>query len=398
MVQNLLQQAGELIGIGKFKKALKIVDKALAIDNNNAEGWYLRGKCFTAMGKELDAAYCYRKLKEVGGNPLLAFSNLVRSITSVDDKGELKKPKRKYIDPDSISSNIIFPDAETWVQQGTASQRVGMYETALACYFRALHKNPNYEPALRNKQQLLKLMGWEDGEPWELFVKNVLSDLDPVEKEALLKLRNQTKFGVQLEEKITQVPDTSYDKKISVEIEENKVVGIGIFHILDDLPPYLSDLKHLTTFYCNGGMTRNQISTIPEEFRNLKHLKKIGMKSNKLTTLPDWLGELAEVEWLNFQSNKINRIPDSITNLTKLRTLDVRYNEITSLPEDLGNCSELWWLDIGFNALTEVPSSLSKLKKLYTLKISNNKFTSTPELVKVLQNKGVKVEYEDSLF
>jgi len=273
-----------------------------------------------------------------------------------------------------------------------------MYETALACYLRALEKNPNYEPALRNKQQLLKMMDWEDGDLWELFVKNELSTLNPVEKEVILKIRNDTKYGIQLEKKIEPLSNISYDKKISVQIEGDKVVGLGFFHILDKIPTYVSVFKHLESFYCNGGMTRNKISSIPEEIRDLKCLKTLEMNDNNITTLPDWLGELTEVERLDFQSNKLNRIPDSITNLTKLRTLDVRYNEIISLPEDLGNCSELWWLDVGFNALTELRSSLSKLEKLYTFKISNNKFASTPELVKVLQNKGVKVEYEDSLF
>ncbi|MFW9827986.1 MAG: tetratricopeptide repeat protein [Candidatus Thorarchaeota archaeon] len=391
MVENLLKQAKKLFDSGDFNKALKLIDKALAKDIMNGEGWYLRGKCYAALGNEQEALRSYREMEEVGGNPLVAFTNTVLSIARVGHTGERIKQKRKYIDPHSISG-IYMQNEELWVQKAAAFQGFGDYESAIACYYRALELNPNYEPAIKNKQYILQMMGWKDGNPWELFVEDVLSQLSHEEREILVKLRKQTNIGIQLEDEIKSIPDTSDDVKISVQIEDNKVTGLGIFHVFKEIPAYICGLKNLTSFYCNGEFMRYKISLIPEEFRNLKLLKKVDMRRNDLSILPDWLGELSNLEWLGFQRNKLTKLPDSITNLSRLRTLDVRYNELTSLPEKIGDCTELWWLDVGFNKLRNLPESLCKLNKLDTLKISNNLFPTSPDIVNNLRNMGVDVD------
>jgi Leucine-rich repeat (LRR) protein len=239
------------------------------------------------------------------------------------------------------------------------------------------------------------MMGWEDGHPWDLFVKHVLGKLDPQEKEVILNLREQTELGIQLEEKIDPLPITSYDKKISIQIAENKVIGLGIFHVVEELPNYITDLKHLTTLYCYGSMLRAQISEISETFKELKHLQTLGLSNNKLKEIPEWIGDFSDLEQLYLRSNELSSLPDSLAKLSKLKTLDARYNELTVLPKELGNCNELWWLDVGFNKLTEIPSSLGKLEKLYSLKISNNSYKVMPQVAKELEKKGVKVEFED---
>ncbi|MFW9824753.1 MAG: tetratricopeptide repeat protein, partial [Candidatus Thorarchaeota archaeon] len=380
-----------LFDSGDFTKALKLIEKALAKDIMNGEGWYLRGKCYAALGNEQEAIRSYREMEEVGGNPLVAFTNTILAIRRVDDQGKRIKQRRNYIDPHSISG-IYMHNEELWVQKAATFQGFGDYETAIACYYRALELNPNYEPAIKNKKLILQMMGWEDGDPWELFVKDILSQLDPEERDIIVKLREQTKIGIQLEDEIKAIPETSDDVKISVQIKDNKVTGLGVFHILKEIPTYVCGLKNLTSFYCNGEFMRYKISSIPEEFRKLKLLKKIEMRRNNLSILPEWIGEFSNLESLNFQRNKLITLPDSITNLSKLRVLDLRDNEITSLPEDIGNCKELWWLDIGYNKLTNLPESLCKLNKLDTLKISNNLFPISPDIVKDLRNKGVDID------
>jgi tetratricopeptide (TPR) repeat protein len=84
MIQNQIKHAEELVVSGKFKKALKLVNKILGKNSMIVEAWYLRGKCLKAMGNEKETAICYQKMEGVGGNPLLVFSNIVRSMKNVD--------------------------------------------------------------------------------------------------------------------------------------------------------------------------------------------------------------------------------------------------------------------------------------------------------------------------
>lgn len=79
-------------------------------------------------------------------------------------------------------------------------------------------------------------------------------------------------------------------------------------------------------------LSRMGMSTLPQEVRQLRHLRVLDIRWNKLSTLPDWIGELSELEVLYAQHNQLTAWPAAGAQLSRLRRLELGDNQLKKMP------------------------------------------------------------------
>jgi hypothetical protein len=108
-------------------------------------------------------------------------------------------------------------------------------------------------------------------------------------------------------------------------------------------------------------LSNNQLTSLPDQLGDLRHLHELDLSHNQLTTLPESIGQLTDLEALNLLDNRLTSLPESIGALTKLRQLRLADNQLAVLPETLDQVKSLHTLDLSRNPdLTSLPiASLS---------------------------------------
>lgn len=151
MSQSILKKAGILINSGDLKKALNVIEKALNINRYNAYGWNLKGRVLDALNRDAEAQECYEKAKKCGMDAILFLAGqkgIPRSLNTIDSR--------------LIAPIGYIHDEDSWTLHAVSLVSLLKFEEALICYNKALEFNPNYIPALENKELLLKLTGWKE--------------------------------------------------------------------------------------------------------------------------------------------------------------------------------------------------------------------------------------------
>ena len=152
-------------------------------------------------------------------------------------------------------------------------------------------------------------------------------------------------------------------------------------------------------------LTVNQLTEIPAELGNLRHLESLEMQLNPLRgTIPPELGNLANLRTLNLSWNPglEGRIPPELGNLESLESLELWSNALTGpippelgkllnlkelhiqrnqlegpLPPELGGLENLEAMDLGLNDLTgAIPEEIAGLVSLESLWLRGNRLTS----------------------
>ncbi|TVU15750.1 hypothetical protein EJB05_39288, partial [Eragrostis curvula] len=121
------------------------------------------------------------------------------------------------------------------------------------------------------------------------------------------------------------------------------------------------------------------VGPIPEELRNLTHLKKLDFRKNYFTgPLPAFIGELTALEFMTVGINALSGpLPKELGNLKNLKSLALGSNNFNgTLPVELGNLTKLQQIYIDSNDFSgPLPSTLSQLKNLSVLWASDNNFS-----------------------
>ncbi|MEW5312430.1 MAG: hypothetical protein WDW38_004066 [Sanguina aurantia] len=172
-------------------------------------------------------------------------------------------------------------------------------------------------------------------------------------------------------------------------------------------------------------LSRNSISSLPDQLARLSTLTSIDCSFNQLQQLFDTVGHLQQLRLLACSSNKLTYLPDAVASLPALASLSCSDNQIRLLPQWLGlhqgllasivvannlieilppglaGCSSLTMLDLQGNKMREIgqgslPASLTELnlcrnrlegvlchevgylKKLRVLSLKENKLTGLP--------------------
>ena len=125
-------------------------------------------------------------------------------------------------------------------------------------------------------------------------------------------------------------------------------------------------------------LSRNQLSSLPDDFGRLKKLKILFCSDNLFTVLPEVLADCRELDMVGFKSNMIETVPAKALN-PNIRWLILTNNRITKIPATIGNCSRMQKLMLAGNRLTDLPVELSQCRNLSLLRISANRLSKLPE-------------------
>jgi hypothetical protein len=136
---------------------------------------------------------------------------------------------------------------------------------------------------------------------------------------------------------------------------------------LTDLPANFGQFKHLKILFCS----QNQFEVLPQVLADCPELSMIGFKSNQIKHVPE-NGLPPLVRWLILTDNQIEFLPDSIGSLPRLQKLMLAGNRLTVLPESIANCRNLELVRIAANRLESLPLWLLDLPKLAWLAYSGN--------------------------
>ncbi|HEY1187711.1 MAG TPA: COR domain-containing protein, partial [Gemmata sp.] len=148
-----------------------------------------------------------------------------------------------------------------------------------------------------------------------------------------------------------------------------EVTGAGLAAVAEAL----TGLRTLVVEACS------QVTSLPESFQGLTHLRELRLRRARLSVLPEWLGQLSQLRVLSFSGNRLSSLPDSLGQLTGLQTLSLSSNRLSSLPDSLGQLTGLQTLHLDNNQLPSVPESLGQLTGLQALHLDNNQLPSVPE-------------------
>jgi len=124
-------------------------------------------------------------------------------------------------------------------------------------------------------------------------------------------------------------------------------------------------------------LSKNQLSSLPDDFGRFSKLKILFLSDNLFTELPEVLSDCAQLEMIGFKSNNIQTVYErSIPSTT--RWLILTNNSIKELPASIGNCVRLQKVGLAGNRLSNLPNEMEQCKNLELLRISANNFTELP--------------------
>ena len=141
---------------------------------------------------------------------------------------------------------------------------------------------------------------------------------------------------------------------------------------------------------------KKNITSIPKELGEFRHLSDLAFTDNPLTSVPAELGQLVNLTKLSLLGGELTSVPKELSQLQKLETLSLNNNKLTGLPKELSQLTNLKQLFVRINNLTSVPKELALLTNLEQLDLVNNKLTSLPdEICNAFSFDGVTFQKDD---
>ena len=165
------------------------------------------------------------------------------------------------------------------------------------------------------------------------------------------------------------------------------------------LPPEFGDLAHLRRLVLDDN---NLTGPIPSELGKLSRLTMLELSENSLHgTIPAELAALPLLDSLLLWRNELSGpIPIELGSLRSLRRLLLAWNQLSGpLPPELGNLGRLTYLSVSRNELTgTIPPQLANLSVISSLSVSRNNLTGTipPELGELATLEGLYL-YDNEL-
>lgn len=173
-----------------------------------------------------------------------------------------------------------------------------------------------------------------------------------------------------------------------------KILEIGCFEKLEDLPVEIGQLKKLERLIINNGNGCVMNIKLPNSIGQLQNLKEltlygaldaayfirddsINKTKNPLSVLkylPNELSNLKNLEVLDLGRNRINYFPPQIEHLINLQSLLLEYSQIKEIPAFISNLHELQELDLSKNGHVKFPDSMKQMKNL-KIKLGDNGLT-----------------------
>lgn len=171
---------------------------------------------------------------------------------------------------------------------------------------------------------------------------------------------------------VTEPPNISDTKIKVVKLQECN---------LQNIPSWIFNISEIEGLLVD----RNpELEIIPDDIRNLKNLKVLGLMRTNTKTY-GFLKGLSELEVLDISANDLDTFPKEVCKLERLNALDISsYNSFTSIPDCLCSIKSLRELRAHFNAIEVLPDRLGELKNLEKLILGKNKIKELPQSIYTL--------------
>jgi len=164
------------------------------------------------------------------------------------------------------------------------------------------------------------------------------------------------------------------------ELKSGALAGAKALTLVEELTSFPKEVYSLADTLERLDMTNNQLSTLPDDFYQLKNLKILFLSNNNFTELPAVLAKCPNLSMIGFRNNQIKIVPENALPLTT-RWLILTDNALTSLPDSMGDLIFLQKCMLSGNQLTSLPKSMAKCHNLELLRIAVNQLTALPSFV-----------------
>jgi Protein tyrosine and serine/threonine kinase/Leucine rich repeat len=124
-------------------------------------------------------------------------------------------------------------------------------------------------------------------------------------------------------------------------------------------------------------LSRNALSSLPDDLPRLNKLHTIFCSDNQFTELPEVLGRCPQLSMVGFKANRIRKVSGKSLP-PKLRWLILTDNQVESLPSEIGNCAQLQKLMLAGNQLKTLPAEMAACSRLELIRLSANHLTELP--------------------
>jgi len=157
-----------------------------------------------------------------------------------------------------------------------------------------------------------------------------------------------------------------------------------------EFPSWLSEFTQLRSLK----MADMNLQKIPDVIGDLKSLVELNIAINPLVEFPQFLCELPLLEDIEMRMTGISELPDEIENLQALRSLHCGGSTLQKVPDTIGHLKNLEKLVLNANRLTFLPDSIGELTSLKKLYLGRNPLQELPETIGQLG----KLEYLQLMF
>ena len=140
-------------------------------------------------------------------------------------------------------------------------------------------------------------------------------------------------------------------------------------------------------------LSKNQLSTLPKSFAELKQAKYLIFYDNKFESIPEELADFKNLKHLDFYKNNIKEIPDFVGDMDNLQQLFLSFNQIEEIPDTLRNLKRLKYFYIHHNELHFLPGWITEMDSIERFGIGYNHLLELPDLSKMQSLKDFDCEH-----
>ncbi|MFU2508528.1 leucine-rich repeat-containing protein kinase family protein [Pseudoalteromonas sp. ASV78] len=189
------------------------------------------------------------------------------------------------------------------------------------------------------------------------------------------------------------------------QLRSGQLTGAKRLQLVEQLSTFPAEIFTLADTLEVLDLSNNNLSDLPDEFANLKKLKRVFLSFNQFQHIPpvlakcpalimiafkgNQISKFAEhclpitTQWLILTDNQLEQLPESFGELTQLRKLALAGNRLTTLPHSMQYCQTLELVRLSANNLTHIDDWLFELPKLSWLAFAGNEFNKAQSLQNV---------------
>lgn len=232
----------------------------------------------------------------------------------------------------------------------------------------------NSDKPLKYKNWVLKNAEEELNEDLNLMVNlNSLTLVCLNLPEKLFEMTNLTKLKILTDYKLKHIIKNKGDISNLINLEKLKIENCIKDYFSYSICSHLKNIKNLS-------LPNNKIKVIPNEIKNLVHLKKLDFSKNKIVVFSKELCELKNLEDLQLNENNIEFLPVEIENLSNLDFLYLSSNKIKILPKQFWSLTKLSYLYLNANPLISIPCDIKNLTNLQKFLVDSESLRFFPPI------------------